>query len=209
MKLLTLTSIVLMGLVINNAIRRSNARSKKAQDEFWERERSSYKAPARSTSDLEYISFPDDLPLNISTDDPQIKEYQETLVNLTKNKVLDLSGISNTDIRFAYGNKNMEELSRADSRYTTLCRTLNNLAKAYMGMDHKAEAVTLLTFALDSGSTIKESWLTLGQYHMENGDTESLETLIKRAEAIPDDQVSKKDILQSLNEYKRLMEIVR
>ncbi len=197
-----------MGLVINNAIRRSNARSKKANDEFWERERSSYKAPSRSTSDLEYISFPDDLPLNISTDNPQIKEYQETLVNLTKESVLDLSGISNTDIRFAYGNKNMEDLSRADARYMTLCRSLNSLSKAYMELGHKEEAVTLLNFAVDCGSTMKESWQILGQHHMENGDKKSLEALIEKAGEIPDDKISKKDILQNLKEYKSLMEIV-
>ena len=141
MKLITFTSVILIGLVINNAIRRSNARSKKIRDEFWERERSSRATPGRSTEDLKFIQFPDDLPLHISTDDPQIKEYQETLVNLTKERVLDLSGISNTDIRFAYGNKNMEELSRADARYMTLCRSLNNLSKAYMELGRKEEAV--------------------------------------------------------------------
>ena len=208
MKLLTLTSIVLMGLVINNAIRRSNARSKKAMDEFWERERSSFKAPSRSVSDLEYITFPDDLPLNISTDDPQIKEYQETLVNITKNKVLDLSGISNTDIRMAYGSKNMEELSRADQRYTTLCRILNSLSKAYMKTGHSAEALTLLEFAISCGSDIKESWMLLGQYHMDRDEREEMDKLIERAAGLPEDSHTKRDILKELKELKELMEIV-
>ena len=208
MKLLTLTSIVLMGLVINNAIRRSNARSKKAMDEFWERERSSFKAPSRSVSDLEYISFPDDLPLNISTDNPQIKEYQETLVNITKNKVLDLSGISNTDIRMAYGSKNMEELSRADQRYTTLCRSLNSLSKAYMRTGHSAEALTLLRFAISCGSDIKESWMLLGQYHMDRDEREEMDKLIEKAAGLPEDSHTKKDILKELKELKGLMEIV-
>lgn len=208
MKLLTLTSIVLMGLVINNAIRRSNARSKKAMDEFWERERSSFKAPSRSVSDLEYITFPDDLPLNISTDDPQIKEYQETLVNITKNKVLDLSGISNTDIRMAYGSKNMEELSRADQRYTTLCRSLNSLSKAYMRTGHSAEALTLLRFAISCGSDIKESWMLLGQYHMDRDEREEMDKLIEKAAGLPEDSHTKKDILKELKELKGLMEIV-
>ena len=208
MKLLTLTSIVLMGLVINNAIRRSNARSKKAMDEFWERERSSFKAPSRSVSDLEYITFPDDLPLNISTDDPQIKEYQETLVNITKNKVLDLSGISNTDIRMAYGSKNMEELSRADQRYTTLCRSLNSLSKAYMRTGHSAEALTLLRFAISCGSDIKESWMLLGQYHMDRDEREEMDKLIEKASALPEDSHTKRDILKELRELKGLMEIV-
>lgn len=208
MKLLTLTSIVLMGLVINNAIRRSNARSKKAMDEFWERERSSFKAPSRSVSDLEYITFPDDLPLNISTDDPQIKEYQETLVNITKNRVLDLSGISNTDIRMAYGSKNMEELSRADQRYTTLCRSLNSLSKAYLKTGHEEEAITLLKFALSCGSDIKESWIMLGNCHMEREEKEDLDLLIDKARELPDSSHTKADIIKELTGLKGLMEIV-
>ena len=197
-----------MGLVINNAIRSSNARSKKAMDEFWERERASFKAPSRSVSDLEYITFPDDLPLNISTDDPQIKEYQETLVNITKNKVLDLSGISNTDIRMAYGRKNLEELSRADQRYITLCRSLNSLSKAYLRTGHPEEAQTLLKFAIDCGSDIKESWVMLGRCHMERDEGDALNLLMEKAAALPDSSQTKEEILKELKEIKGLMEIV-
>ena len=208
MKLLTLTSVVLMGLIINNAIRRSNARSKKINEEFWQRERESYRAPARSIKDLDYVRFPENLPVHISTDDPSIKEYQKTLENLTKEEVLNLSGISNTDIRMSYGNKNMEELSRADQRYLTLCRTLDRLSEAYVEKGFRDEARTLLEFALSVGSDISGCWIRLGHIYLENEDREALLSLIGRAEALTEDTHSRNEILKSLNELKILMDII-
>ncbi len=208
MKLITLTSVILMGLVINNAIRRSNARSKKANDEFWKRERESFKAPSRPTDDLDYVRFPDDLPLHISTDDPQIKEYQETLANLTKARVLNLSGISNTDIRMSFGKDNMEELSLADQRYTTMCRTLDSLSKAYMDQGYKEEASRLLIFALSEGCDISSCWTRLGQYYMEKEDSSALSSLIEKAENLDSTVHSRNEILRSLTDLKKLMDIV-
>ncbi|MBQ7725146.1 MAG: hypothetical protein IJT63_05985 [Lachnospiraceae bacterium] len=208
MKLITFTSVILIGLVINNAIRRSNARSKKIRDEFWERERSSRATPGRSTEDLKFIQFPDDLPLHISTDDPQIKEYQETLVNITKKPVINLSGISNTDIRLAYGAPNMEELSRADERFIVLCRTLNNLADSYGKEGYKDEGTRLLEFAVSEGSDIKETWTMLGQFYLDAGNTGALSDLIAKAGKLNDDLPYKEDILTSLKDFKKLSDIV-
>ena len=208
MKLLTLTSIVLMGLIINNAIRRSNARSRKINEEFWQRERESYRAPARSIKNLDYVRFPENLPVHISIDDPSIKEYQKTLENLTKEEVLNLSGISNTDIRLSYGNKNMEELSRADQRYLTLCRTLDRLSEAYLEKGFKDESRMLLEFALSAGSDISACWIRLGHIYLENEEREALFSLIEKAECLDKNTHSRSEILKSLNELKSLMEII-
>ena len=108
----------------------------------------------------------------------------------------------------AYGSKNMEELSRADQRYTTLCRSLNSLSKAYMRTGHSAEALTLLRFAISCGSDIKESWMLLGQHHMDRDEREEMDKLIEKAAGLPEDYHTKKDILKELKELKGLMEIV-
>ena len=208
MKLLTFTSVILIGLVINNAIRRSNARSRKIRDEFLERERSARTTPRRSTEDLKFIHFPDDLPLHLSTDDPQIKEYQETLVNITKKSVINLSGISNTDIRLAYGAPNMEELSRADERFIVLCRTINSLSEAYARTGHRIEAIKLLEFAVSEGSDIKETWTSLGQLYLQTNNTPALDSLINKAGKLRDDLPYKEDILAALRDYKKLTDIV-
>ena len=208
MKLLTLTSVLLMGLVINNAIRRNNAKTKKIHDEFWEKERSSHNAPERPTDDLNFIRFPSDLPLHLSIDDPRIREYQETLENLTKKRVINLSGISNTDIRLAYGSKNMEELSRADELFIILCRNLNALSSAYLRAGYREEACRLLQFAVSSGSDIRETWSMLGQYYLDNGNATALKLLIDRAGKLDDSLNVKKDILKSLNDQAALLDIV-
>ncbi len=202
-----MASVILMGLVINNAIRRSNVRSKKVNEAFWERERSSYKAPARPTDDLEFVSFPPDLPLDIETAEPVLRECQETLKILSKEKVINLSGITNTDIRLSYGKENLPELSKADARYVTLLRCLNVLAAGYYRSGYRKEAIRLLEFALSAGSDIKMSWLNLGRYYLEEDDLESLSSLIETANA--SEHPSIKGFEKELEEMLKLSEIVK
>ncbi len=201
-----MASVILAGLVINNAIRRNNVRSRKIRDEFWERERSSYKAPSRPTDDLESVTFPEDLPLDIDTGDPVLSESQGILKNLSRERIINLSNITNTDIRLSYGKDNLPELSRADARYITLLRALNTLASGYIRLGYKEEGKKLLTFALDAGSDLKESWLALGQLYLDEDDIPSLISLKKKAEGI--EGVSGKDIRKGLDALMELKNIV-
>lgn len=201
-----MASVVLAGLIINNAIRRSNVRSKKTKDEFWERERSSYLAPDRSTDDLEFVVFPPDLPMDIDTGDPVTEEYQETLRVLSKEKVLNLSGITNTDIRLSYGKGNLPELSKADSRFITLLRTLNSVASGYIKAGYKEEGEKLLTFAVSLGSDIRDSWRMLGELYLLRDDDAALSDLIKKAEAL--DSPKKEGVLKDLRSLSSLSDIV-
>ncbi len=202
-----MASVILMGLVINNAIRRSNIRSKKTHDAFWEHERSSYKAPWRPTDDLERVTFPPDLPLDVPVEESSLKEYQEILKTLSGERIINLSDITNTDIRLSYGKENLPELSKADARYITLLRTLNSLASGYLRLNYRDEAKSLLEFALSAGSDIKESWLSLGRYYLEEDDLASLSAL--RARAGASDRSSIKGIEKELEEMIKLSEIVK
>ncbi len=201
-----MASVVLAGLVINNAIRRSNVRSKKTNDEFWERERSSYLAPDRDTTDLEFVSFPPDLPLDVKTEDPAISEYQETLRVLSGEKVVNLSGITNTDVRLSYGKGNMNELSKADSRFITLLRTLNSLSSGYISKGYEEEGEKLLDFAVSLGSDIRSGWRMLGELYLKRDDTAALSELIKKAEAL--DSPKREGILKELRSLSSLSDIV-
>ena len=202
-----MASVMLMGLVINNAIRRSNIRSKKTNEAFWEHERSSYKAPSRPTDDLEYVSFPPGLPIGIPVDDPSLEECQRILKTLSGERIINLSGITNTDIRMSYGKENLPELSKADARYTTLLRSLNTLASGYLGLNYGNEAKVLLEFALSIGSDIKESWINLGRCYLKEDDFDSLSSLRSRADA--SEQPSLKSVEKELAEMIKLSEIVK
>ena len=70
---------------------------------FWEREHEADFAPKKDISDIEYISLQTDLlPFNDSPDDEE-KELQEKILELTDAKLLNLSGMTNTDIKLQYG----------------------------------------------------------------------------------------------------------
>ena len=97
-------------------------------DDFWEKELAANRTPRKSLDDLCYIQIPlNTLPLSALPDDSVAEECRETLEELSKSPIVNLTGISNTDLKLQYGAPNINLLSSYDQRYTTLARTLQTL----------------------------------------------------------------------------------
>ncbi|MCR4891931.1 MAG: hypothetical protein K5989_07125 [Lachnospiraceae bacterium] len=207
MTLIPLASIILFGLILNHAIRKNNAAYRKVREEFWQKERAANASPLQSIDNLPYVRFPENLPLHVATENPRIGEYQETLLNLSKKKILNLTGLSNTDLKMKYGAKNLEELSKADQYFTVVCRTSLSLARSYLEEGFTEEAKALLHFGTEIGSDIKENWTILAELLLEEKDNEGLKELSEKTSSIPDEN-SRRHIQKLVEDYCLLDEIM-
>ena len=106
------------------------------------------------------------------------------LVTLSERRIINLSMYTNTDLKEAYGPANLEELSGYDENYTILIRTLNKIGSALMDADDKSHASEFLSFAVEIGSDITETYVRLGQYYADMGTEDLLDALIDRASEI-------------------------
>ena len=159
-------------------------------DSFWTREEQANSIRKQDISQLEYITIPLDLLPFRDTNNTKLQEYQDIVRNLSEYKILNLTGISNTDLKLKYGPANLESLSLADQRFTTLARTLSlwgNLL--YESGDPKA-AATVLEFGVKCKSDVSATYLTLAKIYKESDPgriselksvAESLNSLTKTA----------------------------
>lgn len=169
---------------------------KEKQDSFWERERRANLTRKQDISGLDYIKIPlDSFPIGRFADDT-LTELETTLVNLSSRQILNLSGITNTDLKLLYGPANLPVLSECDANYIVLARTITAYGKRLSELGHQKEAVSVLEFGVSSKTDISTNYTLLGSLYRENGQTAKVEQL---AETVRNtDMLLKDSILQQL-----------
>lgn len=158
----------------------------------------------KDISGLPYIevpihSFPFDITLNDQKKQLQIAEYKKEILNLADKRMLNLIGVSNTELKETYGPANLEPLTAYDQNYSRYLCTLQLLAECiYEEYPDKAAAV--LEYCISIGTDISGTYHLLGQYYLNHNDTEHFMALYDK---IPDKtSISGKLIVNKLDQIK-------
>ena len=108
-----LAVFIIFVLILNFAIHKNNRSQENAQEQFWENERQANFTRRKDIHNLNYLTIPiEKIPQNLHTD------AEKTLVRLSSDKMLNLSGITNTELKLEYGAANLDELSAYDANFT-------------------------------------------------------------------------------------------
>ena len=167
--------------------------------EFWEKEHRANNTKKQPLDDLEYITIPfDSLPMDTLKDDAQVTEYMNTLQFLSESPIVNLTGISNTDLKLKYGAPNLDLLSRCDQSYTILVRTLNKWAEYLYEKGFIKECREILEFAISTRSDVSSSYKLLCQIYKEENTPEKIRELYPVAESI--NSATQKTIVRILQE---------
>jgi len=178
--------------------KRRNIESK-ANDDFWQREADANNTRRKSLDQLKYIQIPfDKLPVNTLSTDPTVSECLDTLHELSSAQIVNLTGISNTDLKLQYGAPNIDLLSQYDQRYTLLARTLQAWAGTLYEKGYSDEARQILEFAIETRTDVSASYKLLATIYQEKGMPEKIKALVPIAEDL--NSPLKKHIIQYLNE---------
>ena len=165
--------------------------------EFMERERQANLTPRKDISGLPYIKVPvSELPLDVPTDSEETKERQDIIRSMSDKQILNLTGITNTDLKLEYGAPNINILSAADGNYTKLVQAIAYLSADYMNSQHLVEARKLLEYGISIGTDSKKNYLMLASIYKEEGQPEKISGLIESAKSI--DSLLKDSIISSL-----------
>jgi hypothetical protein len=187
-------------LIVVFAIRR-NIVSQKEQEQkenFWQTEARAGKTRKQDISNLDYIKIPlENLPLHVQND-TILENCEQTLQELSEKKILNLTGISNTDLKLTYGAANLTELSEYDQNFTTLARCLNSYGCRLAELNFTTEAVTVLEFAVSCKTDITTSYTTLSDLYLKTGQPEKIRSLITTAASL--NSLSRTTILEKLNQ---------
>ena len=164
---------------------KSRARKmEKKEDAFWERELKADSVRRKPIDGLKYIKIPDDLPTNLLSDNPEMVSILATIDGLRKDKILNLTGYSNTDLKMEYGAANLTDLSRFDGNFTTLVTTFQKWADLLLEAGYEAEAVSLMEYIVDNGGDIGKTYRLLGRHYIDHGESSKIDSLVERAKEL-------------------------
>ncbi len=181
------TSAVVFSVWLTYKLHKNTKAETKQQEGFWERENRANAAVNVPIDDLPYINLPvADLPLIELKEDASCKEYIGILQTLSVQKILNLSGISNTDLKLNYGAGNFPFLSQYDQNYTVMVCTLQRLADRYVAAGHKDEAKTLLEYSVSTGVDMRSTYQLLKQLYEEEmtANPEKAEAITAKIQAL-------------------------
>ena len=191
-------SVLLLIFAIAIADRRSSRQMKDRMDSFWERERAANEVRRQPLDDLNYLEIPENFySLPRPEGEHRAEEAVRILESLRGEKIVNLNGMSNTDLKLQYGPANLNTLTTCDLNYTSLIRALQMYAEVLSEKDHEAEATALLEYAIESGSDISASYQLLAKLYLKAGRRPDAEALKERAEQ--SDSFRKAGILRSLD----------
>lgn len=153
------------------------------KEEFLRREYEANFTRKKDISGLNYIIVPKDaLPFTETTDEEE-NRLQEEAKKIISGKMLNLSGISNTDLKLEYGRANLDLLSLYDQNFSNFLRCLDQWGNyLYTTKGDKKCAKQVLEYSVSTGSDITRTYTTLAAIYLEENEPGKVQHLINKVE---------------------------
>ena len=197
MNIAILASVIVFCIWLAYEIRKHNKQDKKVLDSFWEKEQKANATRAKSLDGLNYVEIPasvyNALPSPLPAD---LEDTAKLLQHLKENKIVNLSHITNTDLKLKYGASNLDTLSAYDQNYITLLRVLQTLSDYHYERGNIDTARSLLEFAVSIQSDNIGTYKMLAKIYCDSGENAKLDYLISAASLLPG--LTQKPILRFL-----------
>ena len=161
---------IIILIVLQFAIKKSTRNHKTRNEEFLDRETKANQVRRKDISRLNYISIPDNLPLinsgnetfdRLMSQDSRMKRAYDTLQSLKGKKILNLTGISNTDLKLSYGVANLNDLTEYDDNFTTLVKAIALIGHNLLEHEDIEDATTFLEYGISIKSDISSNYIDL------------------------------------------------
>ena len=187
---------ILLVLWVHYQKRRTDRIASQSSEAFWERERQANLTRKKDISNLDYIHVPvNTLPFP-ETDSEEIGDIQKHIINLASGKIVNFTGVSNTDLKLQYGAPNINILMEYDKNYLELVRSLYRYGKLLYDKQLTDEALTVLKYALSIKTDISANYTLLATIYKEKNDLEGINSVISAAEELT--SMTKKALLRGL-----------
>ena len=197
----------LLALVFTAWLAFERIKSSKQDDErvraFWEREREADGTRKKNLDTISYIKVPnwitlDSLSSSLPTDDEELNRCNDILNSLMSQRILNLTGMTTTDIKLEYGPANINKVDEYDQNFTLFAQTIYAYGERLhtLGFDH--EAMRVLRFGIDSLSDISGNYKLLATLYIKSGQQEKIAELKETAEKL--NSLLKNSIIKYLDE---------
>lgn len=182
MNLTFFASFIAFCLIITFNIKRQSKSSKQKEKNFWERENQANSVRRKPLDDLNYINIPlETFPTHLMREDETVMECIGIMESLTSQKIVNLTGYSNTDLKLEYGTANITLLTEYDQNYTLFVRTLQKWADILIDGGYTKEAAVLMEYAVFTNTDISRTYYQLADYYASQGEFTKIHGLTETA----------------------------
>ena len=179
------TTIVLVAGFIFIFMKSTSTKPDNGIKSFLDKERRANNTLKQPLDNLGFVKVPLDA---IPSPEPAVNEKCASLIGeiklLADKKIVNLTGISNTDLKLTYGAANLPLLTEYDQNFTALCKNLFDLGCEYKNAGMTDEAIATLNVAVNLGTDISGNYTTLAEMYAEKGLYVEIQRLINCADNI-------------------------
>ncbi|MCR4806474.1 MAG: hypothetical protein K5857_02250 [Lachnospiraceae bacterium] len=196
------TTIVISFLCIMVYMKTTTNKFNTGDSKRLEEERVANSVRKKSLDELEYITIPfESLPFFEEGDDGRdevLKNDEESILSLKDKKIVNFTGISNTDLKLTYGAPNLPILSEYDLNYTNMVKSLDSWGNHLLERGYKDKARKVFEFAVECRTDLKSSYIPLADLYVEGFEFDKLDRLTEAAGSI--NSIMKGPILRALKD---------
>lgn len=194
-----LASLIILIVVFSRLMRKNNRLREKEEMSFWEMEKKANSTRRKSLDGLDYIHIPlSGLPVDALPEDEVAADCVDILRSLSEQKIVNLTGFTNTELKLEYGAANISLLMQYDQNYTLLVSTLQKWADCLYAAGCFRAVQIVLEFAVSTHTDVSKTYYTLARIYDANGEPEKIKELISIAESLR--SVSREPIVRKLRE---------
>lgn len=128
----------------------------------------------------------------------ELANVESEICKLADSRILNLTGVSNTELRLTYGTANLDPLMSYDHNFTQLIRALQKWGSLLASAGHPEDAITVLSYAVSIGSDIAGTYAVLARLYKSRGEVSKIEELKETAEDLT--TLMKPSILRDLEQ---------
>ena len=182
-------SFILFIILLKLRMSHLEKREIKDNDSFFKRETEANSIRRKPLDALNYVKIPfHRLPAS----------FDETLVELSQQKIVNFTGYTNTDLKLMYGPANIPLLSEYDAAFTELVCYLQKWADELIQKNEQQDALLVLEYAIEIGSDIYASYKALAELYLETNQADKIRNLKEQADSLR--SLNKKKILAMLSQ---------
>lgn len=176
--------VAIIAFCFYQKVKRSTKLEQQRLHAFWQEERMADNVRKQDISKLNYISIPHTkLPFDTNALEP-VKSYQDTIVSLENEKILNLTGYTNTDLKKMYGPANLPDLTQYDTNYTKLVTAVSRWGKHCYEQGNILAAKTILEYGVAIGTDVSFNYTILAQIYLNEGNNTKIKELQEQANTL-------------------------
>lgn len=176
-----LTIFIVFLVILTYYLKKSSSAQEKVREDFLEKERRANAVRKQDISKLDYITIPfEKIPQKLHT------SVEESLFALADKPMVNLTGISNTDLKLTYGTANLAILSEYDTNFADMVALLPQYTKELSDAGFTEVAKELLEFAVTCRADSRQIYQQLAEIYRQQGDESALASLREKVQELPE-----------------------